>query len=181
MNEMNNLASKKNFSLTNKTIDVFSCIQKQDKFYPYLILAISCILTSGIFEAFNSSLGLYLLGYYNLMLNNNTNAINSFSQLIKSGENFDYLYALRGMAYADLGQYDLANQDYSKDLQVHPCHNMVRIEQARLFLQKHDYATALKICDYIADGCYLNCQQNTQLQLIRTKALAQLNKVNGLK
>ncbi len=172
---MNNLVPKKNFNLTAIVLDIFSGIQKQDRFYPYLILAISCILTSGIFEACNSSLGIYLLGYYNLMLNNNTSAINSFSQLIKSGENFDYLYALRGKAYADLGQYNLANQDYLKDLNLHPCHNMVRIERAQVFLQKHDYAKALKICDYIKNNCYLNCQEKNQLQLMRAQILIALN------
>ncbi len=136
----------KKFNLLEKIIHTYECIHKQDALYPALIMSVTCVIVSGLMELNNSNLTNYMLGYYNLVLNNDNKAVNYLSQVdpkeLPNPSNFNLSLAT---AYTKTQQYKLAEATYLKELKINPCHKYIIVCMAYNDLLAKNYDKVLAL------------------------------------
>ncbi len=134
-----NIIAKKTVNPIEQIICVYSFIQKKDVFYPFLIISIFFTCLGGIQETMDANLGNYLLGFYNLFLNKNSQAISYFKKVDDTSNQYEYYNAMLGLAYNQNHEYALAKKALLKELELNPFHITVLIKLAHNSLCENKY------------------------------------------
>lgn len=91
----------------------------------------------------------FLLAASEYNLGNNAEAINLLSKMISSGQATIQVFALRGMAFQNAGDFDASIADFDKELALDPNSLVALNNRAAAHTKKGDYEAAIKDIDSI--------------------------------